>query len=71
DAAVQAAVDEACYGSGYREFVGVPYDESMLMVTARHPTAETWVAGDRTVACFIHGPDPATPTTGSFRDSGR
>jgi hypothetical protein len=67
--AVVATVEDLCYGRGFTDYVGRPYDDSMLWQTAFFPTEATWNVGSRMITCFVHGPDPTAPTVGSFRDA--
>jgi hypothetical protein len=67
---MQDLVDLACTGQAFTDYVGVPYEETTLWISWSHPGSTSWAEGDRTFACFVHGADPAMPTTGSFRDSG-
>ena len=57
-----------CLGSAFEDYVGVPYDSSGLFVYALMPTADTWVGGDRDVACVAY--DITGPLDASVRDSG-
>ena len=37
----------------FEAFVGIPYEDSRLDVGALVPTAESWVEGDREIACYV------------------
>ncbi|MBA2496117.1 MAG: septum formation family protein [Acidimicrobiia bacterium] len=53
-AVIGQAVAEACQGSAFEDFTGVPYDQdSVFDVFALSPTEETWDAGDREIACSV------------------
>lgn len=54
--------------AAFDRFVGVDYYESQYYSSSILPSAETWAAGDREVACFLYTLDG--PTTGSAQDSG-
>lgn len=56
--------EEACKGP-YEEFVGLSFDDSMLDLLTYHPTADSWLLGDRHVTCLIG--DPGVQTVGSLR----
>lgn len=63
DEAVFAAADEACLAE-FDDFIGLPYEESLIELTYYHPTAASWADGDREILCLAT--DPAGPTTGSL-----
>jgi hypothetical protein len=69
DVEVGAAVEQLCYGQPFADYVGVPYDVSSLWVSSVSPSPDGWAGGSRDITCFVHAPDPAAITTGSFRDS--
>jgi hypothetical protein len=56
--------EEACKGP-YAEFVGLAFDDSVLDLMTFHPTANSWMLGDRRVSCLIG--DPGVQTVGSLR----
>jgi hypothetical protein len=56
--------EEACKGP-YAEFVGLAFDDSVLDLMTFHPTANSWMLGDRRVSCLIG--DPGVQTAGSLR----
>jgi hypothetical protein len=66
-------VDEEAWtgcDAAFTEFVGLTYDESVLLVTYYTPTEESWNAqGDRIVTCVIG--EEAGDTTGSLAGAGR
>jgi hypothetical protein len=56
DISIQNQADEACFGA-FEGFVGFDYETSELDFGWLVPTAETWEAGDRVVACFVYRMD--------------
>jgi hypothetical protein len=60
--------DEQCLPA-FEEFVGLPYDQSVLEATTLEPTAESWADGDRELVCIIV--DPAGDVTGSLQGANR
>jgi Septum formation len=48
-------VDAECV-SRFEGFVGIPYPDSVLLVTWLEPTPESWAAGDRELLCLASGP---------------
>lgn len=50
---VLAEVQTVCLDS-FEEFIGLPYDDSVIEVTYYYPSAESWSAGDdRTIICAV------------------
>jgi hypothetical protein len=59
-AAFDEQSDAGCLGA-FKGFVGVPYEQSELYVTALEPTEESWVqGGDREIVCLL------VPESGTF-----
>ena len=56
DIAIQTQADEVCHDA-FEPFVGLDYQTSSLDFGWLVPTADTWEAGDRVVACFIYRMD--------------
>ncbi|CAN5255881.1 hypothetical protein BH23ACT9_BH23ACT9_29350 [soil metagenome] len=54
---------ELCQGTAFENYMGSPYAESRFFAYALLPTAETWAAGDRDVACVLY--DVRGPLVGS------
>ena len=54
--AMRTEADEVCLDA-FEGFVGLDYQTSVLDFGWLVPTAETWDAGDRVVACFIYRMD--------------
>lgn len=68
DEAVAARADETCLDE-FEPFVGLDYASSALDFGWFVPTADSWDAGDRTVACFIYRLD-LEKVTGTLAGSG-
>jgi hypothetical protein len=68
--ALEAAARELCL-SEYADFVGLPYDDSVLDIGYLKPTEESWADGDREVLCTIFDPAAAEEVTGSLRGAKR
>ncbi|MEX0797248.1 MAG: septum formation family protein [Acidimicrobiia bacterium] len=68
DAVIDAWASEACIGS-FGAYVGISYEESVLVVGTLSPRAGTWEDGDREVICILY--EPEQKLTGSMRNSGR
>lgn len=67
--AIDAAATEQC-GPAFREFVGLPWEESALNWYPLTPTEQGWAeVGDRLVQCVIY--DPAGKVSGSLQAAGR
>jgi len=62
--AIDAQADELCF-TGFEEFVGLPFEESVLTLGIITPSEESWRYGDRLVLCTIY--DPAGEVIGSLR----
>ncbi|MDT0201571.1 septum formation family protein [Nocardioides sp. AE5] len=52
---------DLCYEQ-FEAFVGLPYEESALDFFIYQPTAESWRAGDREIACPVYGEEKLTGT---------
>jgi hypothetical protein len=68
DVAIQGQADDVCMGA-FDGFVGLDYETSVLDFGWLVPTAETWDAGDRVVACFIYRMD-LEKVTGTLQGTG-
>ncbi len=68
EVAIQTEADEVCLDS-FPKFVGLDYQTSVLDFGWLVPTAETWEAGDRVVACFIYRMD-LEKVTGTLQGAG-
>ncbi|MCT9819366.1 septum formation family protein [Microbacterium sp. W1N] len=67
--AVTDAADQGCYDA-FAAFVGLAYEDSVLVFGNYVPTQESWESGnDRLVSCMIG--DPEGPTTGSLAGAAR
>lgn len=58
-----------CRGERFTDYVGIPKDESELLVLQATPAEETWAQGDREIVCLLHLGDEEL--TQSMRGSGR
>ena len=66
--AVEATAQNLCIAE-FDEFVGIPYEDSVLDVGFLTPTEQSWNDGDRNVLCTIY--DPAEEISGSLRGAER
>ncbi|GAB2489626.1 septum formation family protein [Nocardiopsis aegyptia] len=58
DEAVSAEADELCEGQAFTDFVGVPYEESLLLALPLTPTEQSWdTVDDREIICYVYHPD--------------
>src|SRR5918995_638111 len=67
----QEALDaevEGCFEE-FTEFVGMPYEESVLEINYMAPTEESWGQGDRELLCTVY--DPEAETTGTLQNANR
>lgn len=66
--AVLAEVQAVCL-EGFEEFIGLPYDDSVIEVTYYYPSEQSWTVGDdRTIICAAtEGPS----TVGSLQGANR
>jgi len=67
----QEALDTEAEGclEEFAEFVGMPYEESVLEINYMTPTDESWGMGDRELLCTVY--DPEAETTGTLADANR
>ncbi len=65
---VEATAQDLCIAK-FDDFVGTPYEASVLDVGYLTPTEESWNDGDRAVLCTIY--DPAEEISGSLRGAKR
>jgi hypothetical protein len=68
EVAIQNQADETCFGA-FEGFVGLDYETSVLDFGWLIPTADTWDAGDRVIACFIYRMD-FEKVTGTLQGTG-
>jgi hypothetical protein len=66
--AIQNTADDMCL-EAFDGFVGLDYQTSILDFGWLVPTADTWAAGDRVVACFIYRMD-LEKVTGTLQGTG-
>ena len=67
--AVQTEADDVCYAA-FEDFVGLPYDESLLYYSTLYPSDESWSGGDREILCGISKYDDSeniVKVTGSLK----
>lgn len=50
---LQEEAAEECEGDEFEDFVGVPYDETAIIVGQVNPTEESWSEGDRETICIL------------------
>jgi hypothetical protein len=50
---IQSQAAEGCQGERFEDYVGVPYEESIFVVSPIAPSEESWDADDRTVICVV------------------
>jgi hypothetical protein len=50
----------------FEDFVGIPYDESVLDIFVLAPTSESWDRGDREILCSVYALDESK-LTGSMQ----
>ncbi|MCY9782429.1 septum formation family protein [Nocardiopsis sp. EMB25] len=63
EAAVDAAVEDVCYGDNFTDFVGVPYTESEIYAGALFPDATGWENfDDREIICYVFTEEMVTGT---------
>ncbi len=67
----QEALDAEAEGclEEFAEFVGMPFQESVLEINYMTPTEESWSMGDRELLCTVYDPD--ADTTGTLQDANR
>lgn len=68
DAEVARQAEAGCV-EAFSGFVGTAYDRSALDYVYLSPTRKTWLAGGRSVSCFVT--DPEGTVTGTLRDAAR
>ena len=56
--ALQQTADERCRAR-FADFIGIPYEESVLELYALWPTEAEWLDGDRRISCVVWYPDDA------------
>ncbi len=56
------SLDEFCYNE-FSPFVGMAYEESVLLVTTLYPTPTSWDEGDRVGQCIVMHPDELVTST--------
>jgi hypothetical protein len=66
--AIQSTADDMCL-EAFDGFVGLDYQTSTLDFGWLVPTADTWAAGDRVVACFVYRMD-YEKVTGTLQGTG-
>lgn len=67
--AVDEAAGDGCHAA-FEEFIGVSYDESVLIYTYFYPSEESWTeADDRLITCLVG--DESGPVTGTLAGAQR
>ena len=66
--ALRGQADEECEAR-FEDYVGIPYEDSVLLATYLTPTEQTWAQGDREIVCYLYERD--AQLTGSAKDSRR
>ena len=56
DSALQAEAAEQCEGEEFEDFVGVPYDDTSIVVGYITPSSQSWGDGDRETICILGVP---------------
>lgn len=69
DTQIQTQAEELCVAE-FEGYVGLPYEESELLLTTVNPSQESWDGGDRETICALNL-DGNAELTGSQRDSER
>jgi len=69
DSQFQVAFGEVCIPP-FEDYVGIPYEDSILWASAITPTEDGWNAGDREFICHLHE-ENATPLSESQRGAAR
>lgn len=46
--------ERECRGERFTDYVGIPKDDSELLVLQATPAQETWAQGDREIVCLLH-----------------
>jgi hypothetical protein len=68
DEDTEAESDEVCEGA-FADFVGVPYEDSLLDFFAYWPSEDSWASGDRRVQCMVY--EPGSEVTGTLAGAKR
>jgi hypothetical protein len=66
--ALDQQAEDACY-TEFETFVGMPYEESVLLYSWYVPTEQSWASGDRQIDCIIS--DPEGQVTGTLANAMR
>ncbi|MDP3984082.1 MAG: septum formation family protein [Acidimicrobiia bacterium] len=56
DSVIDDWASETCLAS-FEAYVGLPYNDSVLVVGTISPRAGTWTNGDREIVCIVYEPD--------------
>ncbi|MBT2518993.1 septum formation family protein [Streptomyces sp. ISL-90] len=67
ETALRQTADEGCRAR-FADFIGIPYEESVLELYSLWPTQAAWLDGDRRVSCVVWYPDDAV--VGSLAGAG-
>ena len=56
--AISAEASELCEGQAFTDFVGVPWEDSVLLAFPLTPTEASWnQIDDREIICYVYHPD--------------
>ncbi|MEY4348633.1 MAG: hypothetical protein RIS43_1052 [Actinomycetota bacterium] len=69
DAKITDEAEIMC-ASAFKEYVGIPVDDSQLTYNYLLPSPESWLTGDRSISCLANTLD-MTPLTASVKNSGK
>ena len=64
---IESFAGDGCF-ERFESFIGISYEESILLVRMLYPTAESWAQGDREVSCMLYHSEEKL--AGSMRGSG-
>lgn len=74
--AIKKTAGVACTGPNFEDFIGVPFDKSIMGVGYTYPTETSWASkSNRHVTCLVYDTDvtdrTTIPTVGTLRGAGR
>lgn len=65
---IDSVADNLCFGQGFTDFVGVPFDRSAIDAVMSAPSEETWALGHHRIGCVV---TDGLVRTGSLAAAGR